>query len=214
MTEQEKIRIMLVDDHAVVRSGLSAFIMAYDDFELVGEAPDGEKALQICKTAQPDVILMDLVMPGMDGAETTGLIREKYPDVQVIALTSYKEQDLVESALKAGALSYLLKDVSADELANAIRAAHSGKSTLSPEAAQVLIQATRKGTSKPGDDLTERERDVLGQMIEGLNNKQIADKLVISVSTVKFHVSSVLGKLGVSSRTEAVSLALKNKLLE
>lgn len=214
MTEQEKIRIMLVDDHAVVRSGLSAFIMAFDDFELVGEAPDGEKALQICKTAQPDVILMDLVMPGMDGAETTGLIREKYPDVQVIALTSYKEQDLVESALKAGALSYLLKDVSADELANAIRAANSGKSTLSPEAAQVLIQATRKGTSKPGDDLTERERDVLGQMIEGLNNKQIADKLVISVSTVKFHVSSVLGKLGVSSRTEAVSLALKNKLLE
>lgn len=214
MTEQEKIRIMLVDDHAVVRSGLSAFIMAFDDFELVGEAPDGEKALQICKTAQPDVILMDLVMPGMDGAETTGLIREKYPDVQVIALTSYKEQDLVESALKAGALSYLLKDVSADELANAIRAANSGKSTLSPEAAQVLIQATRKGTSKPGEDLTERERDVLGQMIEGLNNKQIADKLVISVSTVKFHVSSVLGKLGVSSRTEAVSLALKNKLLE
>jgi len=214
MTEQEKIRIMLVDDHAVVRSGLSAFILAFDDFELVGEAPDGEKALTICETAQPDVILMDLVMPGMDGAETTGLIRERYPDIQVIALTSYKEQDLVENALKAGALSYLLKDVSADELAKAIRAAKSGKSTLSPEAAQVLIQATRNTDNVPGGDLTERERDVLSQMIEGMNNKQIAEELVISVSTVKFHVSSILSKLGVSSRTEAVSIALKNNLLE
>jgi len=214
MAEQEKIRIMLVDDHAVVRSGLSAFILAFDDFELVGEVSDGEKALTLCETSQPDVILMDLVMPGMDGAETTGLIREKYPSIQVIALTSFKEQDLVERALKAGAISYLLKDVSAEELAQAIRAANSGKSTLSPEAAQVLIQATMNAGSQPGSDLTERERDVLAQMIEGLNNKQIAEELVISVSTVKFHVSSVLGKLGVSSRTEAVSLALKNKMLD
>ena len=213
MTDQEIIRIMLVDDHAVVRSGLSAFILAYDDLELVGEAPNGETAIQLCETTQPDVILMDLVMPGMDGAETTSLIREKFPDIQVIALTSYKEQDLVESALKAGAISYLLKDVSADDLAKAIRAAKSGTSTLSPEAAQVLIQATREPRNLPAEDLTERERDVLRLMIEGTNNKQIAEELVISVSTVKFHVSSILAKLGVSSRTEAVSLTLKNKLL-
>jgi NarL family two-component system response regulator LiaR len=214
MTDQEKIRIMLVDDHAVVRSGLSAFILAFDDFVLVGDVSDGEKALALCETARPDIILMDLVMPGMDGAETTGLIREKYPNIQVIALTSFKEQDLVERALKAGAISYLLKDVSAEELAQAIRAANSGKSTLSPEAAQVLIQATMNAGSLPGSDLTDRERDVLGQMIEGLNNKQIAEKLVISVSTAKFHVSSILAKLGASSRTEAVSLALKTKILD
>ena len=214
MTEQKIIRVMLVDDHAVVRSGLGAFLLAYDDFELVGEASGGEEALRLCETHAPDVILMDLVMPGMDGAEATGLIREKCPHVQVIALTSFKEQDLVEGAIKAGAISYLLKDVSAEKLAEAIRAAAAGTPTLSPEAAQVLIQAARKPEKKPGFDLTDREREVLGLMADGLNNKQIAEELVVSVSTTKFHVSSILAKLGVSSRTEAVSYALKSKLLE
>lgn len=208
------IRILIVDDHAVVRSGLSAFLLAYDDFELVGEAANGEKALHLCGETSPDVVLMDLVMPGMNGAESTALIKEKYPVIQVIALTSFKEQDLVENALKAGAISYLLKDVSADELAKAIRSAAEGKSTLSPEAAQALIQATRKPAHKPGFDLTDREREVLQCMIDGSNNKQIAEKLVISISTTKFHVSSILGKLGASSRTEAVSYALKNNLVE
>jgi NarL family two-component system response regulator LiaR len=214
MAESKKIRVLLVDDHAVVRSGLAAFLLAYDDLELVGEASSGQEALDLCKINNPDVILMDLVMPGMDGAEATGLISQQCPQVQVIALTSFKEQDLVESAIKAGAISYLLKDVTADELAEAIRAAAEGKPTLAPEAAQVLIRATQQPERKPGIDLTDRERDVLSLMIEGMNNKQIAEELVVSVSTVKFHVSSILAKLGASSRTEAVSFALKNDLIE
>jgi NarL family two-component system response regulator LiaR len=214
MTDQNPIRVMLVDDHTVVRSGLSAFLWAYDDLELVGEASSGERAVQLCEQFQPDVVLMDLVMPGMDGATATGLIREKCPQIQVIALTSFKEQELVEGALKAGAIGYLLKDVTADELANAIRSAAAGKPTLSPEAAQVLIQATRAPAEKPGFDLTDREREVLALMVEGLNNNQIAERLVISVSTAKFHVSSVLSKLRVNSRTEAVAVALQNKLVK
>lgn len=213
MAEKETIRVMLVDDHAVVRSGLGAFLMAYDDFELVGEASGGEEALRLCETYLPDVVLMDLVMPGMDGAEATGLIRQKCPEIQVIALTSFKEQDLVEGAIKAGAISYLLKDVSAEELAEAIRAAAAGTPTLAPEAAQVLIEAARKPVQKLGIDLTDREREVLSLMADGLNNNQIAQKLFISVSTAKFHVSSILSKLDASSRTEAVSYALKNNLI-
>lgn len=214
MAEKGRIRVMLVDDHAVVRSGLAAFLLAYDDLELVGEASSGQEALELCESKHPDVIMMDLVMPGMDGAEATGLIRQQCPQVQVIALTSFKEQDLVEGAIKAGAISYLLKDVSADELAEAIRAAAKGTPTLAPEAAQVLIRATRKPERKLGVDLTGREREVLSLMIEGMNNKQIAEELVVSVSTIKFHVSSVLAKLEASSRTEAVSYALKNKILD
>lgn len=214
MPEKQVIRVMLVDDHAVVRSGLSAFLLAYDDFDLVGEASSGQEALELCASLQPEVILMDLVMPGMDGAEATALIHDKHPQIQIIALTSFKEKELVEGAIKAGAISYLLKDVSADELADAIRAAHSGEPTLSPEAAQVLIQAARQPEKKPGFDLTDREREVLALMVEGLNNKQISEELVVSVSTTKFHVSSILSKLNAASRTEAVSMALKNKLLD
>jgi len=213
MSENKPILVMLVDDHAVVRSGLSAFLLAYDDLELVGEAASGERAIQLCQQNRPDVVLMDLMMPGMDGATATGLIKEKCPEIQVIALTSFKEKELVEGALQAGAIGYLLKDVSAEELANAIRAAAAGKPTLAPEAAQVLIQATRAPAEKPGFDLTDREREVLGLMIKGLNNNQIAEHLVISISTAKFHVSSILSKLGVTSRTEAVAYAIQNKLV-
>jgi len=214
MSDRETIRVLLVDDHAVVRSGLSAFLLAYDDLELVGEAPSGERAVQLCQQVRPDVVLMDLMMPGMDGATATGLIREKCPQIQVIALTSFKEKELVEGALKAGAIGYLLKDVSADELAGAIRAAAAGKPTLSSEAAQVLIQATRAPAERPGFDLTDREREVLALLVEGLNNNQIAEQLVVSVSTAKFHVSSILSKLGASSRTEAVAVALQNDLVK
>jgi NarL family two-component system response regulator LiaR len=179
---------------------------------MVGEAASGQEAIQLCDELKPDVVLMDMVMPDMDGATTTLLIRKQSPQVQVLALTSFKEELLVQSALQAGAIGYLLKDVSADELAQAIRAAHAGRSTLSPEAAQALVHATSQPPA-PGIDLTERELEVLTLMVDGLNNTQIAARLTVSSSTVKSHVSSILAKLGVASRTEAVSLALRNRLV-
>lgn len=210
----ERIRVMLVDDHAVVRSGLAAFLMAFDDLELVGEAADGSEAVAMCGRVKPDVVLMDLVMPQMDGATATKAIRDAYPDVQVIALTSFKEDDLVQGALQAGAIGYLLKNVSTDELAGAIRSASVGRPTLAPEAAQALIQtATRNASFTPGQDLTDREREVLRLMVDGLNNTDIAEALVVSRSTVKFHVSNILSKLEVSSRTEAVAFALRNGIV-
>jgi len=202
------IRVLIVDDHAVVRSGLGAFLSVYDDLELVGEAGSGEEAVTVCGTARPDVVLMDLVMQGMDGAQATAAIRENCPEVQVIALTSFPEDDLVNRALQAGAIAYLLKNVSAADLADAIRAAHSGRSTLAPEAAAALIRTTKAGPQL-GHDLTAREREVLQLMCEGMSNSQIARALVISDATAKFHVSRVLAKLQVSSRTEAVAVALQ-----
>lgn len=210
-TQSQPIRVMLVDDHTMVRRGLATFLLVFDDMELVGEAENGLQAIQIATELVPDVILMDMVMPGMDGATATRAIRQKFPQVQVIVLTSFKEGELIKNALDAGAIGYLLKDVSADDLARAIRAAHSGRATLSSEAAQVLIE-TANQTPAPGFDLTEREREVLRLMIEGLNNTQIAGKLTVSPSTIKSHVSNILSKLGVASRTEAVTLALRNRI--
>ena len=206
------IRVLVVDDHTMVRRGLATFLKVFDDLELAGEAASGQEAIQLCAQLQPDVVLMDMVMPDMDGATATRLIRKQSPLIQVLALTSFKEEILVQSALQAGAIGYLLKDVSADELAQAIRSAHAGRSTLSPEAAQALVHATSQPPA-PGIDLTERELEVLSLMVEGLNNTQIAARLTVSPSTVKSHVSSILSKLGVASRTEAVSLALRNRLV-
>ncbi len=213
MNKNAKIRILITDDHAVVRDGLSSFLMAYDDLELIGQAKNGEQAVQLCDQLKPDVVLMDLVMPGMDGATASRQIKAKHPEIQIIALTSYKERDLVQSALQAGAIGYLLKDISADELATAIRQAKAGKPTLAPEAVEVLIHSSQETESKLGNDLTEREREVLKLLVDGLNNQQIAQKLFVSPSTAKSHVSSILAKLEVSTRTEAVSYALKNKLI-
>jgi NarL family two-component system response regulator LiaR len=202
---------MLVDDHTMVRKGLATILKVFDDLQLVGEAENGAAAVKLCSEALPDVILMDLMMPEMDGATATRIICDKYPQMKVIALTSFKEGDLVKNALEAGAIGYLLKDVSADDLARAIHAAYAGRATLSPEAAQSLVESANQPPA-PGLDLTEREREVLALMIEGLNNTQIAGRLTVSPSTIKSHVSSILSKLGVSSRTEAVTLALRHGL--
>jgi NarL family two-component system response regulator LiaR len=211
-TSSSRIRVLVVDDHTMVRRGLATFLKVFNDLELVGEAADGQTAIQLCAELQPDVVLMDMVMPDMDGAAATRLIRKQCESVQVLALTSFKEEVLIQSALQAGAIGYLLKDVSADNLAQAIRDAHAGRASLSPEIAQVLVHAASQPPA-PGLDLTEREREVLTLMIEGLNNTQIAGKLTVSPSTVKSHVSNILSKLGVASRTEAVTLALRNDIV-
>ena len=208
----DKIRVMLVDDHAVVRSGLSAFLSANPDLELVGEAENGQQAVVRAGLFQPDVILMDLMMPVMDGITAMERIHADHPEIQIIALTTFKEDHLVQGALQAGAISYLLKNVSIDELSAAIRKAYEGKSVLAPEATQVLISAATRPPA-PGHDLTEREREVLRLLVEGLSNQEISDRLVISQSTVKNHVSSVLSKLDAANRAEAVALALKNQLV-
>jgi NarL family two-component system response regulator LiaR len=213
MTETRPIRVVLVDDHAMLRRGLRFFLMGFDDLELVGEASSAKEAAGLCAELEPDVVLMDMVMPDMDGAEATRIIRQQYPNVQVIALTSFQEEDLIERALQAGAIGYLLKNVSAQDLAHAIREAHAGRSILAPEATKILVQATRQRASQPDYGLTERERQVLALLVEGLSNAEIADRLVISVATAKFHVRGVLTKLGVSSRTEAVALAWQQKLV-
>jgi NarL family two-component system response regulator LiaR len=213
MTETRPIRVLIVDDHAMLRRGLRFFLRGFDDLELVGEAATSRRAIELCAETEPDVVLMDMVLPDKDGAECTRTIRERHPDTQVLALTSFQEEDLIERALQAGAIGFLLKSVTADDLAEAIRAAHAGRSTLAPEATEVLIQATRERASQPDYGLTEREREVLALMVEGLSNAEIAERLMISVATVKFHVSGVLSKLGVGSRTEAVSLAWQQDLL-
>jgi two-component system, NarL family, response regulator LiaR len=207
----QPIRVMLVDDHTMVRRGLATFLKIFDDLQLVGEADSGEAAIQLCAEALPDVILMDMVLPEMDGAACTRVIRQRFPQVQVIALTSFKTGELVQNALEAGAIGYLLKDVSADELVRAIRAAHAGRATLSPEAAQALVETTNQPPLGP--NLTARELEVLALMVDGLNNTQIAGKLTVSPSTIKSHVSNILSKLGVASRTEAVTLALRSHIV-
>jgi NarL family two-component system response regulator LiaR len=212
MTELIPIRVMLVDDHNVVRRGLGTVLSVSDDMCLVGEAGDGEEAIQLCERLQPDVILMDMLMPKMDGIAATKVIHERWPKVRIIALTSFKEKEYVEGALKVGATSYLLKNVTADELLSAIRRAVAGLPSLSPEAAQVLIQRANE-PAQSGSDLTDREHDILVMMAKGESNGEIAEHLFLSKSTVKFHVSNILSKLGVSSRTEAVAVALKHHLV-
>ena len=212
MSEANRIRVLIVDDHAVVRSGLAAFLQAFADLELVGEAISGADAVHVCARVQPDVVLMDLVLPGLDGASATRAIRQQCPHTQVIALSSFHDAELVQAVLQAGAIGYLLKNATAGELADAIRAAFAGRPTLAPEVTQTLIHAATH-PSLPECDLTPREQEVLALMAKGLNNLEIAERLVVSRSTIKFYVSSILAKLGVASRVEAVAMALQRHLV-
>ena len=213
MGDSKPIRVMIVDDHDMVRRGLATFLKVKTDLQLVGEARDGEEALRLCGEVRPDVVLMDVLMPRMGGAEATRVIREQYPTVQVIALTSFQEHDLVREIMGAGAISYLLKSVTVDELAEAIRAAYAGRATLAPEAVQALIQAVSQ-EPELGGDLTPREREVLSLVVEGLSNPQIAERLTVSRSTAKAHVSNILSKLGVSNRAGAIEVAIQHKLVD
>jgi two-component system, NarL family, response regulator LiaR len=212
MTDPKTIKVMVVDDHPVVRDGLKNMLLVFDDLELVSEAESGSAALAFCRQNTPDVILMDILMPGMDGIDATRTIHEKYPQVKIIMLTSYPEDNLVEKSLQAGAIGYLLKNAPIDSLADAIRSAFAGRPALAPEATMALIRA-KTGPLKPGSDLTEREREVLALVVDGLSNEEIAERLVISFSTARHHVSACIQKLDAANRAQAASLAVKYHLV-
>jgi two-component system, NarL family, response regulator LiaR len=201
------IRVLVADDHSVVRKGLRSFLGLYSDLEIVGEAADGEEAVRMAKELRPDVVLMDIKMPRMDGIEATGAIRQALPDTEVIALTSVLEDASVVGAVRAGAIGYLLKDTEADDLCRAIKAAAAGQVQLSPQAAARLMREVRAPESP--EPLSERETDVLRLLARGQSNKEIAQSLTLSEKTVKTHVSNILAKLGVPSRTQAALYAVR-----
>jgi NarL family two-component system response regulator LiaR len=207
----DRIRVLVVDDHKVVRKGLHTFIAVNDDIELIGEAGNGEEAIEQVAALDPDVVLMDLKMPVMDGPTAIGRIRANHPDVQVVALTSFDDESMAQRALEAGAIGFLFKDAEEDELISAIRLAAKGRGVVAPEAVRALID-------RASDDyqlhLTDREREILSMLARGLTNPQIAERLMISVSTVNFHVHNILDKLGAKTRTEAVTIAVREGLIE
>jgi NarL family two-component system response regulator LiaR len=213
MTAEKNIKVLLVDDHAMVRGGIKMFLKYYDGMELLGEAQDGEEALRFCENQRPDVILMDLMMPNMDGITATRMIKDKWPEIKIIALTSFDQKELVSGALKAGASGYLLKNSSAEELAEAIRMANNGQSVLSTRATQSLVSDSLPIAETKTFNLTEKEMEILSLMVQGATNKEISEKLVLGVSTIKFHVSNILSKLGVETRTEAATIAMKNNII-
>jgi DNA-binding NarL/FixJ family response regulator len=211
------IRVFVVDDHAVVRRGMQAYLELIDDLELVGDAASGQQALdRILALAAagrpPDVVMMDLVMPGLDGIATTAALKERHPEVEVVAMTSFSEGERVHSALQAGAAGYLLKDAEADAVAVAIRAAHRGEVHLDPVVAEQLTRSLRTPRPQALATLTEREREVLTLLAQGLSNKDIARQLFISERTARTHVSSILAKLDLASRTQAALWAIREGL--
>ena len=208
----ETIRVLCVDDHDLLRDGIRISLVTYSDIELIGEARSGEDALRLCSELTPDVVLMDMRLPRMSGIEATQAIRADHPQIQVLVLTSFIEDSLVQEAIQAGAMGYLSKGASRVELAEAIRAAHAGQTTLCNEAMQALFRAT-KSPQKIGGDLTSRQREVLREMVAGLNNNEIAAKLFLSPSTVGYHVSEILSKLNAANRAEAAALAVRHDLV-
>jgi NarL family two-component system response regulator LiaR len=212
MDESRAVKVMLVDDHSMVRRGLIAILKNKSDLEVVAEARDGREAIEKCETTSPDVILMDLIMPNLGGVAATRIILERWPHIRILVLTSFQEKDLVQEALQAGATGYMLKNVSGEELADAIRSTFAGKPTLAREAVESLIQAEAHGPP-PGGDLTRREMEVLSLLVKGLSNPEIAGKLSVSRATVKSHVSSILSKLSVSNRAEAIAFAIEHKIV-
>lgn len=211
MDETHAIKVMIVDDHPIVRTGLTTMLYAFDDFDLIAEAGSGPETLARCQENTPDVILMDIVMPGMDGLTTARAVLAQHPDVKIIMLTSFPAADLVEQAMDSGATGYLVKNAPIDTLADAIRAAYAGHPTFAPEVTQALIQA-RSGDAKPGHDITEREREVLALVVQGLTNREIAERLSISPATARHHVSACISKLGAANRARAAALAVEHQL--
>ena len=209
MSETGDIRVLIVDDHQMVREGIKVLLSTCDDIAVVGEAADGAEALEQCRLIGPDVVLMDILMPVMDGAEATAQITASWPEMRVIALTSYLDQEYVEKTLDAGAISYLLKDARPEALTRAIRDAVDGRGTIDSGAMRVLME---RRDNDVGRDLTPREREVLALLAGGLSNKEIAATLTLSVGTVRLHVSNILAKLGAPNRTTAAAIAMKHRL--
>jgi len=213
MNLAEPIRILIVDDHAMVRSGLRMFLIVFDDLVLAGEASNGFEAISLVDQLNPDVVLMDLIMPGMDGIYASREILKNHPEIKIIALTSFSEAQLIHDALEAGVKGYLFKNATANELANAIRAVHAGNTIFSPEAAQMLSRVSAGTNEMVAFNFTTREKEVLELMVAGYNNHEISETLTLSLSTTKFHVSNILSKMNVRSRGEAISMAIKHHLV-
>lgn len=213
MPIQDPIKVLIVDDHDMVRHGLTVLLQTFSQIEVVGQLGDPRMVLAVCAGTQPDVILMDVLMPHIGGVEATRSVRDRYPFIQVIALTSTADEAQISDMLKAGAISYILKTGSIDDVANAIIAAYCGKPTLAPEATNVLLSTINR-PNKIGSNLSKQELKVLGLVVEGLNNREIAERLVVSQSTVKAHVGSILTKLNTRSRTKAIAIAIRTQLLE
>ncbi|MBN1146610.1 MAG: response regulator transcription factor [Anaerolineales bacterium] len=218
MDNSGKIKVLIVDDHQVVRQGLHTFLELQDDILVVGEASDGQAALEMVPLLQPDVVLMDLVMPRLDGIAATRQIKALGVPVKVIALTSFTEDDKVFPAIQAGASSYLLKDVSADALVEAVRAAYRGEARLHPDITRKLMEQVAHQSSHPGEapveEITDREREVIRLVAQGRSNHEIAEELVISEKTVKTHISNILGKLNLSDRTQLAIYAIRRGLVD
>jgi DNA-binding NarL/FixJ family response regulator len=217
VTDTAAIRVLIVDDHAVVRTGLKVFLDLQPDMEVVGEAADGSEGVAMARRLVPDVVLMDLLMPNMDGVTAIGRIKAEHPEIEIVTMTSFIEEEKVTSALEAGASGYVLKDAEAEEVATAVRAAYAGEVHLDPAVARLLAQRMRDRKS-PKDDLaeplTDREKDVLRLLGQGMSNKDIGATLFITERTARTYVSNILGKLGLASRTQAALYAVEHKLVD